>query len=444
MGNSHPGQGIKEGITTKRLCTQVAVVGGGSGGFAAAYTLAKRGVRTILIEKNPGLGGTSVYGGVNCWEPGVASGEIHRILRDKLMEIPDACAVCKSVSAAGYPWGLSVPAPEATYEDTLKRCPALVTIPELKRFQFEPEAMNSVMQGLLAEYPDTVSVMLETEYCSCTTEDGKVRSVVVRNATDEYEIFADYFVDSTGDIYLARDAGCEAVIGRESAEAYHEPSARERDASAINGVTYVFRIRKTDDPTHVDPYVEDENALPPRSHVATCFNVYPNGEINMNMLPTLTGKEYLELGDRADMVGRATARRYWHYLQTHYGVTGYTLLYLFPMPGIREGYRLVGKYVLTEHDLLVDAAENRFGDQTATIADHARDRHEETGNCQDVPTPYAIPIDCARAKEFSNLYVACRGASFSSIAASSARLTRTMIGLGEAVGNNIAKKIQER
>ena len=160
------------------------------------------------------------------------------------------------------------------------------------------------------------------------------------------------------------------------------------------------------------------------------------------MCPTLTGKEYVALGDTADEVGRATARRYWHELQVERGVKGYTLSYMFPMPGVREGYRLVGQYVLTEHDLLVDAAENRFGEETATIADHARDRHEETGNCQDVPTPYAIPIGCAKAKEFSNLYVACRGASFSSIAASSARLTRTMIGLGEAVGNTIAKQIK--
>ena len=104
MGNSHPGL-LKGARNLKRIDAQVAVIGGGSGGFAAAYTLAKQQIKTILIEKNPGLGGTSVYGGVNCWEPGVASGEVHEILRDKLMEIPNACAVCKSIRAEGYPWG---------------------------------------------------------------------------------------------------------------------------------------------------------------------------------------------------------------------------------------------------------------------------------------------------------------------------------------------------
>jgi hypothetical protein len=39
---------------------------------------------------------------------------------------------------------------------------------------------------------------------------------------------------------------------------------------------------------------------------------------------------------------------------------------------------------------------------------------------------------------FSNLAVACRGASFSHLAASSCRLSRTMMQLGQAVGTAVA------
>ena len=76
----------------KQLHAQAVVVGGGAGGFAVAYTLAKNNIKTILVEKNSGLGGTSVYGGVNCWEPGVAQGELHQIIQQKLFDIPNACA----------------------------------------------------------------------------------------------------------------------------------------------------------------------------------------------------------------------------------------------------------------------------------------------------------------------------------------------------------------
>jgi hypothetical protein len=49
---------------------------------------------------------------------------------------------------------------------------------------------------------------------------------------------------------------------------------------------------------------------------------------------------------------------------------------------------------------------------------------------------------CLQPKAMNNLLVACRGGSFSSIAASSCRLSRTMMALGHAAGTAcaVAKK----
>ena len=44
-------------------------------------------------------------------------------------------------------------------------------------------------------------------------------------------------------------------------------------------------------------------------------------------------------------------------------------------------------------------------------------------------------------REVDNLFVASRGASFSHIAAASARLTRTILSLGEGVGEYVAEQI---
>ncbi len=123
---------------------------------------------------------------------------------------------------------------------------------------------------------------------------------------------------------------------------------------------------------------------------------------------------------------------------------GWELEYIFPMVGIRESYRLVGKYVLTEHDLDKGIENQKYDVDIATIADHSLDKHGEDDKNRggkEMLMPYAIPVSCLEAKEFDNLFVACRGASFSNIVASSARLTRTMIGLGEAVGREINKRI---
>ena len=76
------------------------------------------------------------------------------------------------------------------------------------------------------------------------------------------------------------------------------------------------------------------------------------------------------------------------------------------------------------------------------IADHALDIHGKGGMCRELEYPYEIPIECAMTKEFDNLLVACRGASFSHIAASSARLSRAMMSMGEGVGEYISEKLR--
>jgi hypothetical protein len=56
---------------------------------------------------------------------------------------------------------------------------------------------------------------------------------------------------------------------------------------------------------------------------------------------------------------------------------------------------------------------------------------------------YGIPFRCLMPLEYDNLLVACRGASFSHIAASSCRLSRTMMVLGEAAGAAAAVAVRQ-
>jgi hypothetical protein len=69
------------------------------------------------------------------------------------------------------------------------------------------------------------------------------------------------------------------------------------------------------------------------------------------------------------------------------------------------------------------------------IADHPLDTHGAKGGLGKVAAPYGIPYRCLVPKgPWRNLLVACRGASFSHIAASSCRLSRTIMALGHAAG----------
>lgn len=60
--------------------------------------------------------------------------------------------------------------------------------------------------------------------------------------------------------------------------------------------------------------------------------------------------------------------------------------------------------------------------------------HGEGHLCSELDVPYGVPFECLLPREFDNLLVACRGASFSHLTASSCRLSRTMMQLGHAAG----------
>jgi len=48
----------------------VVVVGSGAAAMAGAWQAARSGLRTVVLEKTPLLGGTSAYSGAACWLPG--------------------------------------------------------------------------------------------------------------------------------------------------------------------------------------------------------------------------------------------------------------------------------------------------------------------------------------------------------------------------------------
>lgn len=214
---------------------------------------------------------------------------------------------------------------------------------------------------------------------------------------------------------------------------------------SVNGVTYVFRISKVPCAEHIDEIPQevrntDSGEWSPRNVVSAMVK-YPGGDINVNMLPTIDGREYMKYGSRADLIGRARVYRYWYYLQAEKGFKGYTLKHIFDA-GVRESYRLKGKYVLKEQDLRAGILKQPKVGRTIAIADHMMDIHGENGLAKELEIPYEIPLECTMTNELDNLFVTCRGASFSHIAASSARLTRTMLSVGEGVGEYLSERIK--
>jgi hypothetical protein len=435
------------------------VIGGGSGGVGATIAAAREGVKTLLVEAQAWLGGTSTSGGVNCWEMGVGGTGIPFELYRRLRKETDAAAVYScgrhfgwqpdgfhwphALKKVNFPGGENVVDPGRHYADTLRRHPG-ADQEKGEAFSrefwhgvpFEPEALHRVVMEMLSE-TGNCEVRLNTRLVSVEAGDGRVTSVTL---SDGATVTADAFIDGTGDGILCREAGCEQLSGIDPKSRFDEPGAPEQGSERVNAATLIFRVSAGHEPV-IEPLPDGIPEEPwwREGPAVSCVNHYPNGDRNINMLPTMEGAEYMRLGEES---ARAECERrvycHWHFLQTHFPeFQTYRLTWIAPIMGVRETTRTVCEAMLTENDIELGLSGQRDDDIIA-IADHALDRHGEKGGCPEVREPYGIPYRSLIPKGMTNLLIACRGAGFSSIAASSCRLSRTMMQLGQAAGNAVA------
>ena len=426
----------------------VAVIGGGSAGFGAAWSAAHLGSTVVLVEKERMLGGTSTVGGVNNWEPGMGGTGVPYRVYQRLAQISQAvgvyrvdrhCSWKKPWEKYTFPGGLIETDLCLTYAQTLLRhgrgmgdeawfrqyCHGVI---------FEPDCMASVMLDMLKE-TGRCRVFLNTAFTSVKRDGGRISEVALSDGT---VVRACIFIDATDGVLCAQ-LGCELMSGRDRKDAFNEPGAPPEAVMKMNGATLVYRITPLGkkEPDLIEPLPE---GIPEKCWWQTNFpvafvGVYPNGDRFVNTLPTMKGEEYLALGSEkayAECVRRVKA--HWHWYQAAFDeFRRFKLKMIFPMIGLRETRRVRGEYVLNQNDLIAGLSKQKHGDIIA-IADHPMDNHGGGGPGGELREAYGVPYRCLLPIKTENVLIAGRAASFSSIAASSCRLSRTMMQLGEAAG----------
>jgi hypothetical protein len=373
----------------------------------------------LLLEAAAYLGGTSTIGGVNSWEPGcVGASRLHLELYGRLRR-KGAAAVAHYKYVLPKPRLVAYVAerPGTPYEDTFASGCGLSTI-------FQPWAMEQAMFECLSELKN-LAVCRNAPVFDASVSQNRIESVSFCCGGERCAVAAESFIDCTADIFVARMAGCRA----------------ERSATP-NGVSQMFVIEgkgeRSIDEVPQWVYGTDAFDWARKFDPDVIVNRYPDGRCYVNTLPTISGGDFVKMGGAAAQ--KTAIARSWalfHELQKERGLDEYRISYMFPMLGVREGYRLVGSYVLTEDDVLAGMrAQSRQGEFVAW-ADHTLDFHDsdaERKRDARIPGPYGVPYSCLICDEIENLAVACRGLSATSGAASSCRLQRTIMQLGEAAG----------
>lgn len=414
----------------------ILIAGGGSAGFGAAYRACLHGkgkYKVAVVDVNHIMGGTSTSGGVCTWEMGIGGPGIHSELAHRLLNIDKKAAILKGnwkPLVRSRPYAIASLSPEYKYEDTLKAAGVYDRVNNHNSFIFEPESMAAEMLIMINECGGKNFKFYNNEKIEgVEVSDSQITGII----TDKRIFKPRMVIDSTGDVIVARFAGCSTELGLNNSK------------KNINGVTQVYRVSKKEYPS-IDkippefqyPYTDDDfkNQLD-NVKVISSINMYPNGDLNINPLPTMDGDEFFS-GDFSQMIHKCIGRVYLHWRRLQEDspfMRQYKIKEIYPMIGVRESYRLIGRYKLTEGDLLSGFDSQNLKEEIIAFSDHPVDIHGgKHPGIRILDKTYGIPYSCLVPNEISNLLVACRGSSFDSAAAASCRLSRTMIALGEAAG----------
>ncbi len=385
------------------------VVGGGFAGTCAAISAARAGVDVLLIERYNCLGGASGNGLVTPFMPYATNdpqtGERKTLCGSLFMEI-----VRELNSIMGLPDG------------TFKH-------------EFDEELLKIVLNRMCIN--SGVNILFNTSVTDASVNDGTISSVSVICSGVKLELFADYFIDATGDAELSFMSGCACRLGRES-DSLCQPMTLSFRMSGVDKEKYKENRQKIN--TLYKEFKEKGLIKNPREDVLI-FNNMNDGVLHFNSTRIVKKNPTnpFELSE-AETEAREQVFELLNFLKNN--IEGFerarvlsTALHI----GIRESRKIEGEYTLTVDDLKSLA---RFDDAIA-VANYDIDIHNPEGAGTShyyfkSGEWYEIPYRCLLPKGMSNLLVAGRCISSTHEAQASYRIMPYCAELGQAAGTAIA------
>lgn len=391
----------------------VAVVGGGSAGMAAAVTAARAGAHTLLLERYGYLGGMGTASLVHTF-CGLY------LLRDE----PGAV-----LANPGFATEMAERMVAATGQGPIRmgRVDVLPQHPvEFVRIADEITAAESALETLF-----------HTEVLSVSQE-GALWKLTLGGRGGLRTLFAKALVDASGDAVVAN------FLGR---------GAEMTEAPRLQRPAYIFGVQGMDgfdDAARLQTagsIVEGvRHGKLPKDAMGLTFRASGRageifGSLDLTGGGSAAGYDPLDIHclSALEAGGRKIAAEVVSYLSG--GSSGWEKAYISHWPvraGVRESRRWIGKYVLTGEDLLLG---RRFEDEIALATWPMELRETAKGPKLRYPEgnrPAGIPLRCLQPEGFPGLFVAGRCLSADHDAQASIRVMGTCFSTGEAAGRAAA------
>lgn len=376
----------------KSLSCDMAVMGGGPAGIAAALAARHFGAEVILVEATGTLGGMSTGGGLNIW-CGSAASRLQNLIFER-------------------------------YNRT-----SVYDVEDLKCFYYT----------LLDDAG--VKIITHAQPLQVYIKNGKITSAIIFGKGQKIELFADIFIDATGDGDFAAMSGVPFSLGRPG-DRLMQPLSLEfqvgglADDAIFPNTFGGFKELETE----MRKWIDSGKISKPAGHVILLRGIQPNtAAVNMTNVNHINGSDILERSE-AEVLAHRQVLEIMPFLREC--VKGYENCYLISVAaytGVRESRHFTGEYTLTEQDIL---NQTIFEDWVVAKAQYCFGIHSLTdvASTGDSSIPeyhgesYTIPYRSLLPKGITNLLLCGRNISGTHIAHSSYRVMPICMAMGEGAG----------
>lgn len=387
------------------LMADLTVIGGGLSGTCCAITAARQGIKVVLIQDRPVLGGNS-SSEVRLWVLGATShmGNNNRWAREG---------------------GLIN---EILIENTFRN------------EESNPLIFDSILLEKVAAEKN-ITLLLNTAVSDLDMRDDhieRVKAFCSQNST-AYTVTSPLFCDASGDGIAGFLAGAAFRMGAESKEEFGEKFAPSKEYGELLGHSLYFYTKDTGRPVKFVPpsFALSDITKIPRYRK---FSVKDQG---CNLW-------WIEYGGRLDTI-HDTEEIKWELWKVVYGVWNYiknsgqfpeaetmSLEWVGTIPGKRESRRFEGDYILRQQDII----EQKKFDDVVAFGGWSIDLHPADGIFSEMPGcnqwhskgVYGIPYRCYYSRNIQNLFLAGRIISATHVAFGSSRVMGTCSHGAQAVG----------
>lgn len=389
-----------------QLQGDLVVIGGGLAGLCCSITAARQGLRVVLIQDRPVLGGNA-SSEVRLWALGATShmGNNNRWAREG-----------------------------GVIDEIL-----------VENLWRNPEGNPVLVDALLLEWvtrEPNITLLLNTAVVSLEkNQAGSITSVSAWCSQNEtaYRASAPLFCDASGDGVVGFMAGAAFRMGAEAASEFGELLAGPEETCELLGHSLYFYSRDAGHPV---------NFVPPAFALTDIHRIPRYRELHMK--DSGCSLWWLEYGGDMDTV-HDTEKIKWELWRVAYGVWNYiknsgefpqasnlTLEWMGMIPGKRESRRFEGDYILRQQDIV----EQRTHYDAVSLGGWAVDIHPASGVYSSDPAcvqwhskgVYQVPYRILYSRDVPNLFLAGRILSTSHIAFGSIRTMVTCAHNAQAVG----------